>query len=300
MSYRLRCWLVLGVALGSATWAGAEEKRLGLGVYLPATIDSRDKQAEFAQALAAQLTTQLGHPVVAYPFARYEDFAKAAADGTLDFAVCEAVVLAQARGDFAAIATLQLEGDPGSRWAIVAEQSSTIWKLAGKHLALVKGPGNTDAEFVSNVVFGGDLPRSHFQLVFVPSADSARGAIEAKKADAALVLAVHAPPGLKVLYRSGPVAGALLVNLRGNADLKGAIEKLSPIAPFSRFSLTNADDVSQLRRRIARPPSVRTPLVAQSPTYRPDPGLLQPFKAATAKFPTFVEFVEVSKEQPDD
>lgn len=292
--------LVWAVALLVAGAAAAQEKKLTLGVYLPISVDSRDKQFEFGQALAADLGTQLGAAVSVKPFARFEDFAKAAHDGVLDVAVGDAVVLAQARTEYAAFATAQLEADPSGRWAIVAEQAATVGRLKGKRLALVKGPGS-DSEFVTNVVFAGDLPTGHFQLVFVPTVESALKAMEAGKADVALLPLAYAPKNLKVLYRSARVPSAVLVNFKADAAaLKAAVAKIGGTSPFGRFAVGSGDEVGSLKRRIARPPAARSPLISESPLYRPDPASLSPFKSTGLSFPSFLEFVEASKEQPDD
>lgn len=292
-------WLLCALGLVSAM-SGAQDKKLTLGVYLPLSVDSRDEQFEAGEGLAKALGAQLGQEIVAKPFARFEDFSRAASEGLLDLALSEVVTLAQARGEYLAVATASLEADPSSRWAVIAAQQSSVGRLKGKRLAMVKGPGS-DAEFVSNVVFAGDLPGSHFQLVFVPTVESALRAIEAGKADAALVPGAHAPKTLKVLYRSSRVPAVALVALKAPAgELKAAVAKMSAVAPFGKLQVGSGDEVGALRRRIARPPGVRIPLIAESPVYRPAPGALEPYQSTGVSFPSFLEFVEVSKDQPDE
>lgn len=295
----------------AALWAGAvvlllaapgqaQDKKLSLGVYLPISVDGRDKQFEFAQALAAELGPQLGASISPKPFARFDDFAKAAKDGALDLGLADAVVLAQARQDYMAFATAQLEADPTGRWAIVAAQQAAVGRLKGKRLALVKGP-SSEAEFVTNMIFAGDLPAGHFQLVFVPALESALKALEANKADAVLLPAVYAPKSLKVLYRSGKIPAAVLVNFKTEAAaLKTAVGKVGAVTPFGRFTIGSGDEVGQLKRRITRPPPARAPLISESPLYRPGPNLLSTYQSTGLSFPTFLEFVEASKDHPDD
>ena len=295
-----RVALALAVALMWGKAAPAQDNKLSLGLYLPSMVQSREGQFALGQALALELGAQLGLPIAAKPFARFEDFAKAVNDGTLDLALADAVVLAQARTDFQAFATANLEEDPTSRWAVVAEQSAPVGRLKGKRLAVVKGPFG-DAEFVNNVVFAGDLPAGHFQLVFVPAVESALKALETGKADAALVPAAYAPKGLKVLYRSTRVPAVVLVNLKADpAGLKAAVAKLGAVAPLGRFVVGTGDEVAQLKRRLARPPPARAPFISESPVYRPPPNTFSPFKATGLSFPTFLEFVEASKDHPDD
>ena len=298
MSSRVALALAIALLWGQA--APAQDQKLSLGVYLPNTVLSRDGQFTLGQALAQELSAQLGLPVASKPFARFEDFTKAVNDGTLDLALADALVLAQARAEFRAFATAPLEEDPASRWAVVAEQAAPVGRLKGKRLAVVKGP-LSDAEFVNNVVFAGDLPAGHFHLVFVPAVESALKALETGKADAALVPAAHAPKSLKVLYRSSRVPAVALVNLKADAaGLKAAVEKLGAVAPLGRFVVGSGDEVSQLKRRLARPPPARAPFISEAPVYRPAPSTLSPFKATGLSFPTFLEFVEASKDHPDD
>lgn len=292
--------LALATALLAAAPVLAQPKKLSLGVYLPISIDGRDKQFEFVQALAGELGSALGATVSPKPFARFEDFARASSDGVLDLGVADAVVLAQARADYPAFATAQLEADPAGRWSIVAEQQTTVGRLKGKRLALVKGPGS-DADFVTNMIFAGDLPTGHFQLVYVPALESLLKALEAGKADVALLPSAHAPSALKVLYRSTKIPAAVLLNFKADAAaLKAALEALNGVAPFGRFQVGTGDEVGQLKRRISRPPPARAPLISESPLYRPGPELLSPYKSAGLSFPTFLEFLEASKDHPDD
>jgi len=78
---------LLALALVCA-WAPAAhaEKKTTLGVFLPTTLTDGQQRFEFAEKLAAQLGTSLNQAVAAKSFGRYEDFAKAISDGTLDFA----------------------------------------------------------------------------------------------------------------------------------------------------------------------------------------------------------------------
>jgi ABC-type amino acid transport substrate-binding protein len=300
---RLRS-LFLGLALLGlgAPDAHAAAKKATLGVFLPTTLDEGQERFRYAEALAARLSTAMERPLAAKSFARYEDFTRAVSEGIVDFAVVDAWAAVQLGGKATAVALAPLQGDTQQRWAIVSNSKGAVKDLAGKRLAIVKGAAATDARFVSNVVFAGDLDaKKHFKLMPVPNVESALKMLEAKGAEAALVPLTHVPDGLRVLYRSGKVPGAVLMGLRGEAEeLSASVRKLEPVAPFGAFVEPQGREMEELRKQLMTGPARRQPVLAEAPPLRVDtrallePAVLQPV------LPSFADALEVSAEQPDD
>ncbi len=295
--------LILGLALVCA-WvpaAGAAAKKATLGVFLPTTLSDGQQRFQYAEALAEKLSTATGRPTAAKSFARYEDFSKAVSEGLIDFAVVDswaAVQLARATP----VALAPLSGETSQRWAIVSLSKGSVKELAGARLAIVKGAGATDPKFVTNVVLAGDLDaRKHFKLTPVPNVESALKMLEAKGAEAALVPLAHVPQGVKVLFRSTKVPGAVLVGMKGDADdLKDNLQKLEGVAPFGAFVAVQGKELEDFRKLLQSGPPRRQPVLVEVPALRVDtraflePAVLQPV------LPSFADALDVSTEQPDD
>jgi hypothetical protein len=157
---RLLIGLLLVCALAPAAWA---QKKTTLGVFLPTTLADGQERFDFAEKLAAQLGTALDQPMAAKSFGRYEDFAKAISDGTLDFAMVDAWAAVQLGPKATPLAFAALSGDTTQRWAVISYGKGSVKDLSGKRLALTKGAGPSDPKFVSNVIFAGDLDaQKHF------------------------------------------------------------------------------------------------------------------------------------------
>ncbi|ATB34454.1 PhnD/SsuA/transferrin family substrate-binding protein [Melittangium boletus] len=301
---RLRSFF-LGLALLGASWgpvAHAAAKKATLGVFLPTTLTDGQERFQYAEALAAKLSTATGRPTAAKSFARYEDFTRAISEGIVDFAVVDAWAAVQLGAKATPVALAPLAGETSQRWAIVSNAKGSVKDLAGKRLALVKGAGAADPRFVTNVVFAGDLDaKKHFKLTPVPNVESALKMLEAKGAEAALVPLAHVPDGMRVLFKSGKVPGAVLMGMRGDADeLTENLRKLEPVAPFGAFVAPQGHEVDDLRKLLASGPPRRQPVFADSPALRVEtrallePSVLQPV------LPSFADALDVAAEQPDD
>jgi ABC-type amino acid transport substrate-binding protein len=301
---RLRS-LFLGLALlgaGQVTPVQASAKKATLGVFLPTTLTDGQERFQYAESLAGRLSKATGRPTSAKSFARYEDFTRAISEGLIDFAVVDAWAAVQLGAKATPVALAPLAGETSQRWAIVSNAKGSVKDLAGKRLAIVKGAGAVDPRFVTNVVFAGDLDaKKHFKLTPVPNVESALKMLEAKGAEAALVPLAHVPAGMRVLFRSAKVPGALLMGMRGEADeLTESLQKLEPVAPFGAFVAPQGREVEELRKQLASGPSRRQPVLADAPALRVEtrallePGVLQPV------LPSFADALDVTAEQPDD
>jgi ABC-type phosphate/phosphonate transport system substrate-binding protein len=294
---RLLIGLALVCALAPAAWA---QKKTTLGVFLPTTLSDGQERFDFAEKLAAELSSALGQPVAAKSFGRYEDFSKAISDGTLEFAMVDAWAAVALGSKATPVAFAALSGDTAQRWAVISYGKGSVRDLNGKKLALTKGAGPSDPKFVSNVIFAGDLDaQKHFKLVSVPNVESALKMLESKGAEAALVPMAHAPKDAKVLYRSTKVPGAMLVTLRGGV-LEASLPKLGAVAPFSAFVRVQGRDFEDFKKLVQQGPPRRQPIIIDSPTLRVDTDALVNSAELTPVLPNFTTAMDVSDEQPDD
>ncbi|MBU8896504.1 hypothetical protein DRW03_24270 [Corallococcus sp. H22C18031201] len=291
--------LILGTL---ATPAFAAPKKSTLGVFLATTLADGQERFQYAEALASKLEAELGRPVAAKSFGRYEDFARAVSEGLLEFAVVDAWAAAQLGARAVPVAYASRSGETQQRWAIVALQKGTVKELAGKRLALVKGAGPADPKFVTHVVLGGDLDaQKHFKLVPVPNVESALKMLEAKGAEAALVPVSHVSKDMRVLFRSGRVPGAVLVDLKGGAEaLRGALGRVGAVAPFDAFLAIQGKEFDDFRKLVAQGPPRRQPVFAEAPEVRVSAPVLVKSDELGPALPPFTQDLAVSADQPDD
>ncbi|QSQ25134.1 PhnD/SsuA/transferrin family substrate-binding protein [Pyxidicoccus parkwayensis] len=299
--------LVAGLALActlAAVPSGAAEKKATVGVFLATTLTDGQERFQYAEALAAKLGESLERPVAAKSFGRYEDFARAVSGGLVDFAVVDAWAAVQLGSRATPVAWASRSGETQQRWAIVSTQKGSVKDLAGKRLALVKGAGPADPKFVTHVVLGGDLDaQRHFKVMPVPNVESALKMLEAKGAEAALVPLAHVPKDkdVRVLFRSGRVPGAVLVDLRGKAeDLAGVLGTVGAVAPFDAFSRVQGRDFEDFRKLVTQGPPRRQPVLAEAPEQHVDVGALVRSEELGPALPPFTGDLAVSAEQPDD
>ena len=280
----------------------AHAQKKTLGIFLPTTLADGQERFQLGEKVAAALSASLGESVVSRSFGRYEDFAKAAQSGALDLALLDGWVAAQSNAKLTPLAWGVIAGETATRWAVVSATRGTVSALAGKRLAITRAVKGLDDKFVTNVVFGGELaaPR-HFKLVPVPTVESALKMLDAHSADAALVPMVSVPKGMRVVYRSGKVPGVVVVSLKGDAPAQAqAFLKLTGMGPIEKFVAGPGTEIDDLKRLIVRGPPPKQPWVAESPLVRVDPAALVNFKGNGLVLPSFTEFVEVPKDQPDE
>lgn len=295
--------LLLGLALLAwAPAAGAAPKKATLGVFLPSTLSDGQQRFQYAESLAAKLTAATGRPTGAKSFARYEDFSKAVSEGIVDFAVVDSWAAVQLGSKATPVALAPLSGDTSQRWAIVSNAKGSVKDLAGKRLAIVKGAGAADPKFVTNVVLAGDLDaKKHFKLTPVPNVESALKMLEAKGAEAALVPLSLVPEGVRVLYRSSKVPGAVLVGMRGDEDdLTKNLQKLEPVAPFGAFVAVQGKELEDFKKLLQSGPARRQPVLVDVPALRVETRALMEPSALQPVLPSFADALDVSAEQPDD
>ncbi|RYZ38068.1 MAG: hypothetical protein EOO71_25575 [Myxococcaceae bacterium] len=285
-----------------ASPASAAPKKATLGVFLATTLSDGQERFQYAEALAQKLEASLGRPVAARSFGRYEDFSKAVGEGLIDFAVVDAWAAVQLGAKAEPVAYAPRAGETQQRWAIISTQKGSVKDLAGKRLAVVKGAGPADPKFVSHVVLGGDLDaQKHFKLVPVPNVESAVKMLEARGAEAALVPVAHAPKDLRVLFRSGKVPGAVLVELKGSGNsLSQSLSAVGAVAPFDAFTAIPGREFEDFRKLVTQGPPRRQPVLADAPDLRVETPVLVQSESLGPALPPFTDDLAVTSEQPDD
>lgn len=293
--------LVLGLLLVGAS-AQAAEHKYTVGVFLPTSIADGQARFEFAEALAKALSGPLGQPVSGKSFAKFEDFTKAAGDGTLDLAVVDAWALAQGNLKGEPVALGSIAGQTHRRWVVVARSGNFVKELNGQKLAVPKGAAGQEAKFATNVVFAGDYQANKgFKLVPVPAIDSAIKAVESKSAAAALIPQGELPKDFKVIYRSPRIPGAVALSLHGDAAaVRSALLSSGGAAPITKFVEVKAQELDDLKVLFTKGPPKRIPAVAESPTLRPPVEPLVDMKKVGYVLPDFLEQFDSPSEKPDD
>lgn len=288
--------VVASVALGQAQ--APKGKKLGLGIFLTASVPEGDERFRVGEALATKLSEQLGREVAARSFAKWEDFERAAAEGQIDAAVVESFAAAEGKAAYRVLAQSSLEGEERPRWAVVTKGPSSIPALKHKRLAVIKGVGAQEDKFVRNVVFAGDLPQNHFTLVPVPSIESALKILDAGSAEAALVPLPKVPEGTTVVYRSPRLPAPVAVYLHGPEDaLKRAFAGLPAVPPLGGF-VPRSDPLPELKRMVHSGPS-HLPTMTESTTYHLDFRSAIRDRVPPAVLPNSLESFDAPVEQPD-
>jgi len=286
---------IASVALGQEAPRG---KKIGLGVFLTASVPEGDERFRVGEALAKQLSEKLGREVAARSFAKWEDFERAAADGQIDAAVVESFAAAESKAVYPVLGQSSLEGEERPRWAVITQGPSSVVALKRKRLAVIKGVGAQEDKFVRNVVFAGDLPQNHFTLVPVPSIESALKVLDAGSAEAALVPLSKVPQGATVVYRSPRLPAPVAVYVRGSQDtLKRAFAALPAVPPLGGF-VPRADPLPELKRLVRSGPS-HLPTLTESTTFHLDfrPAIRD--HVPPPVLPNFLDSFDVPVEQPD-
>ena len=200
--------------------AGADT--LTVGLFAPsAPFPSTAARVELASKLGDHLGKALGGAGVGHVYARAGDFAAAVKKGDVAVALVDASYLAAAGGNFTILATT---GDVG--WQLVAKgggQGMKIAALKGKRV-LVPTNGGREADFVLNVMLGGEVARDFFAKVeAAPDTASTLAALGLGKADAAVVpIGVELPAGVGQVLALPTLPGPVLVAY-GAADKRAQL-----------------------------------------------------------------------------
>jgi hypothetical protein len=212
-------------------------------------------RVELANNLGAQVGKALGGSGNGKVFARAGDFAAAVKKGDVTVALVDSAYLAAAGGNYTVIAAATRGGDASHAWQLVGK-ADKIGDLKGKHV-LVPTLGGREADFVANVLLGGEVGRDFFgKIEAAPDSVSALAALGLGKADAAVVPAdVAIPSGTRVILTLPQLPGPVLVAY-GSVDkaaLAAAAPGFSGDATIAGFRAVDAEVVRAIARRFAAP-----------------------------------------------
>ncbi len=250
--------LVLAMLLVGVSVAHAESVTVGL--YAPSEpFPSTAARVELAKKLGAHLGAALGGTGVGRVYARAGDFSSAVKKGEVTVAIVDATYLAGAGGGYTVIAAATRSGDSTHSWQLVARSAEQINQLKGKRV-LVPSVGGREAEFVLNVLLGGEVGKDFFgKIEAAPDTASTLAALGLGKADAAVVPAsVELPGGVTTVLAlpqlSGPVLVAYgAVTAQQRQALAAAALTFKGDGTISGFKGGDADTVRSVARRFTIP-----------------------------------------------
>ncbi len=204
----MRALLVLALLAGVA-----HADTVTVGLFAPsAPFPSTTARVELVDKLGAVAGKALGGTGAGRVYARAGDFAAAVKKGEVTVALVDATYLAVAGGNFTVVGAAIRGGETNHGWQLVAKGGGTIATLKGKHL-LVPNVGGREADFVLNVLLGGEVGRDYFSKIdAAPDTVSALAALGLGNADAAMVPAgVELPAGVTSVLTLPTLSGPLLV-----------------------------------------------------------------------------------------
>ncbi|MEO6773593.1 MAG: PhnD/SsuA/transferrin family substrate-binding protein [Kofleriaceae bacterium] len=225
---------------------------LTVGLFAPtAPFASTASRVELATKLGEQFGKALGVAGNGKVFARAGDFASAVKSGEVTVALVDATYLATVGGSYTMLGDAVRGGETRHAWILVARGITKIADLRGKRV-LVPAIGGREVDFVTNVLFGGEVGKDFFaKIVPAPDTASALAALGLGKADAAIVPSgVELPAGTTQLLELPALSGPVLV----------AYGTLSParLAALVKAAVGFQGDATVTALRDADPDAIRT------------------------------------------
>jgi len=223
--------------LAGVPGADAHPVPLTVGLFAPsAPFPSTAARVELANQLGAWLGKALGAPGAGRVYARAADFAAAVKRGEVTLALVDPTYLASITGSYTVIAvSLDTEAKGDRAWHLVARAGANLAEVRGKRV-LVPSLGGREADFVWNVLLGGDVGRDFFaNIEAAPDTASALAALGLGKADAVVVpVTGELPPGTAELVRwpaSRALPNPLLVAYKMSPDQCNALREAARAFP---------------------------------------------------------------------
>jgi hypothetical protein len=202
--------VLLTTLLAAPAWG--QGKDIVVGLFFPALPETtRAARIKAVEDLASHLASKIGQPVKGRSFARAADLNLAVKQRVVQLAIVDASFAAERR--WAPLAMLSFHGSRTMPWQVLAKAGiSTISDLKGKTLAF-PSIGKADRQFISNVLFEGEVPPSYFTLSPSPDASSAIRAVGLGKAAATVVYGQRAMGGLTSVYVSRDIPTPSIVHV---------------------------------------------------------------------------------------
>ena len=264
---------ILALLVGFASVARAQKQQVTIAIFAPnAPFEDSAKRFAYVQALAEHVSKAASVQATAKAFARAGDFEAAVKKGQVDFAIVDAVYLAERGvGSFKVVATATIGGQTSQSWRLYANTSvgaSSPSQLSGKRLAYAAASGAKDTAFLENALFDGVVPIGKFfgKRETAPDVASAVSTVSLGKADA-----VFAPEGRgKGLKPVGdslariPLPAFCVVNSSLSQSttnaVTAAISGFSLGGTFDGWKSSGAGPYDELARRMA--PRSKRPMMA--------------------------------------
>ena len=271
LSYKLLAFSVGLVAFGGV--ARAQKQQVTIAIFAPnAPFEDSAKRFAYAQALAEHVSKVASVQATAKSFAKAGDFEAAVKKGAVDFAIVDAVYLAERGiGSFKVVATATIGGQTTQAWRLYAGTgvgANSPSQLSGKRLAYASAGSSKDTAFLENALFDGVVPIAKFfgKRETAPDVASAVSTVSLGKADA-----VFAPEGRgKGLKAVGdalariPLPAFCVTNSWLSQSVinavTSAINGFSLGGTFDGWKSSGAGAYEELARRMA--PKVKRPLMA--------------------------------------
>lgn len=208
MRFKMRS-VLLAAALGFVPSAALAQQKLVVAIYAPtAPFDGGDARFQYVSRLAQHIGSVAGVPAEGKAFNRAGDFEAAIKKGDIDFAIVDALLVADANYP-RVIATATAGGQTTQQWALFASPGSGAAKasdLAGKRLAYVSA-GRRDIAFVENALLDSVVSVGRFfagKPQAAPDVASAVQTVTLGKADAVCVPVTKAK-GLRKVFDAGRI-----------------------------------------------------------------------------------------------
>lgn len=247
--------LVVMIVVALAVPARADT--LTVGVFAPgAPFPSSSARVELASRLGEHLGKALGGAGVGRSYARSGDFAAAVKKSEVTVALVDPAYLASTSG-YTVIAASVRGGATEQSWQLVAKGATKFGDLKGKRLQ-VSSTGGREADFVLNVLLGGNVAKDYFaKIEAAPDTASALAALSLGKVDVVAVPSgVELPAGAAAVITIPNLAGPVLVTYSAitadqRAKLAAAAVAFKGDATVAGFRASDGDPVRALARRFA-------------------------------------------------
>lgn len=262
------------VALLSGNARAEDAKPLTIAIYAPnAPFDSGADRFAFINRLAQQVTSAAGVPAQGKAFARAADLELAIKNKQVDFAVVDAIYLAERGVPFTVLATATSGGDTQPRWGLFTGGVASVQELQGKKLAMATS-GPRDNAFIENALLDGELQIGKFFSARsgAPDIASAVASVNLKKADAVFAPDAQAK-GLKKVFDAGKLPNAAFCEVAGStpaelvAKVKSAVLSHGAAGPgLDGWKAGSAEPYRALAGRMG--PRGRRPVMAEPEVVR--------------------------------
>lgn len=214
--------ILLAIVLGSATTAGAQNKKLRVGIYAPSVeFGSATARLAYVQGLGKAIEQSTGLDVEAQSYASLATLKKE----NVDFAIVDGLCYATNLG-WRLLANATIGGATSRPWALYAS-APDMQSLKGKKLSFIT-TGCNDAGFIDNAMLDSEVDAAFFGArIGKPDLASAIAEVAATKTAQAVFAPVGTAKGLTKLFDTGNVPNPAFVDLSGGKLPAAVVDKVA-------------------------------------------------------------------------